>query len=117
MVRLLGVDLPNNKKISFALTNIYGIGLKTAQKILKNCEIDLNIFTKNLNTNEIAALRNYLESINLKLEGNLRRFNALNIKHLIDINCYKGIRHRLGLPLRGQRTRTNSRTRRINKKN
>jgi small subunit ribosomal protein S13 len=117
MVRLLGVDLPKDKKIPFALTNIYGIGLKTAQKILTNCKIDLNICTKDLNINEIASLRNNLEFINLKLEGNLRRFNALNIKHLIDINCYRGVRHRLGLPLRGQRTRTNSRTRRIDKKN
>lgn len=116
MIRLLGVDLPKNKKIPFALTNIYGIGFKTAQKILKNCNINFNKSTDDLSTDEIASLRNNLESINLKLEGNLRRFINLNIKHLTDINCYKGIRHRQGLPVRGQRTRTNSRTRRINKK-
>jgi small subunit ribosomal protein S13 len=116
MIRLLGVDLPKNKKIPFALTNIYGIGLKTAQKILKSCNITLTKSSDDLTINEIASLRNSLESINLKLEGNLRRFIALNIKHLNDINCYRGIRHRQGLPLRGQRTRTNSRTRRTNKK-
>jgi small subunit ribosomal protein S13 len=116
MIRLLGVDLPKNKKIPFALTNIYGIGLKTAQKILNNCNINFNKSADDLNVDEIVSLRNSLESINLRLEGNLKRFINLNIKHLTDINCYKGIRHRQGLPVRGQRTRTNSRTRRINKK-
>ena len=116
MIRLLGVDLPKNKKIPFALSNIYGIGLKTAQKILKTCNIDLLKSSDDLTINEIASLRNNLESINLKLEGNLRRFINLNIKHLSDINCYRGIRHRKGLPVRGQRTRTNSINARINKK-
>ena len=116
MIRLLGIDLPKNKKIAYALTHIHGIGLKTAKKILMLCNIDSDHITNNLTTNEIVFLRENLESINSKLEGNLRRFNALNIKHLIDINCYKGLRHRTGLPIHGQRTRTNARTRRLKTK-
>ena len=110
MIRLLGVDLPNNKKIEYALTFLYGIGLARAKKIVLNLNINPNSRTNALTTSEIAALRDNIEITNLKLEGDLKRFNSLNIKRLININCYRGIRHRLHLPLRGQRTRTNARS-------
>ena len=116
MVRLLGVDLPRNKRIEYALTAIHGIGLSTAKKIILNVKIDSDRRTDDLTTEETIALRDSLEEINLKLEGDLRRFNGLNIKRLNDINCYRGRRHRTSLPLRGQRTRTNARTRRGSKK-
>jgi|TARA_B110000208_G_C11735917_1_gene418118 small subunit ribosomal protein S13 len=116
MVRLLGVDLPRNKRIEYALTAIHGIGLSTAKKIILNVKIDSDRRTDDLTTEETIALRDSLEEINLKLEGDLRRFNGLNIKRLNDINCYRGRRHRTSLPLRGQRTRTNARTRRGPKK-
>jgi small subunit ribosomal protein S13 len=115
MIRLLGVDLPKNKSIEYALTSIYGIGLKKSRKILLDLNIDLDSSAENLKINEVISLRNYLETISASLEGNLKRFNKLNINHLIEINCYRGSRHRLGLPLRGQRTRTNAKTRRIKK--
>jgi len=116
MVRLLGIDLPRNKKIEYALTYIHGIGLVTAKKIVSNSNISKECRTDNLTTEEIIALRKNIGSINLKLEGDLRRFNNLNIKRLSDINCYRGIRHRNNLPVRGQRTRTNARTKRGSKK-
>jgi small subunit ribosomal protein S13 len=116
MIRLLGVDLPKNKKIEYALTSIYGIGLKKSRQILLDLNINLNSRAENLSTDEVISLRNNLETISATLEGNLRRFNKLNVDHLININCYRGSRHRLGLPVRGQRTRTNSRARRIKKK-
>jgi small subunit ribosomal protein S13 len=116
MVRLLGVDLPRNKRIEYALTAIHGIGLSTAKKIILNVKIDSDRRTDDLTTEETIALRDSLEEINLKLEGDLKRFNGLNIKRLNDINCYRGRRHRTSLPLRGQRTRTNARTRRGPKK-
>ncbi len=114
MVRLLGVDLPRNKRIEYALTAIHGIGLSTAKKIILNVNIDSSRRTDDLTTEETMALRDSLETID-KLEGDLRRFNGLNIKRLNDINCYRGRRHRTSLPLRGQRTRTNARTRRGSK--
>jgi len=110
MVRLLGVDLPENKKIEYALTSLYGIGLTRAKKIVLNSNINPNSRTNTLTVVEIAALRDNIEKTNLKLEGNLKRFNNLNIKRLISMNCYRGSRHRLNLPLRGQRTRTNARS-------
>jgi len=116
MVRLLGVDLPRNKRIEYALTAIHGIGLSTAKKIILNVKIDSDRRTDDLTTEETIALRDSLEEINLQLEGDLRRFNGFNIKRLNDINCYRGRRHRTSLPLRGQRTRTNARTRRGPKK-
>jgi len=116
VVRLIGVDLPRNKKVVYALTYIHGIGLSSAKKIIAVAEIDDETRTDDLTTENIIALRNELENIDLKLEGDLRRFNGLNIKRLNDLNCHRGKRHRNSLPVRGQRTRTNARTRRGSKK-
>jgi small subunit ribosomal protein S13 len=116
VVRLLGVDLPRNKRIEYALTYIHGIGLTTAKQIIANAEIDPARRTDDLSTEETVALRTNLESLDLKLEGDLRRFNGLNIKRLNEINCHRGKRHRNSLPVRGQRTRTNARARRGSKK-
>jgi len=116
MVRLVGVDLPRNKKIVYALTYIHGIGLTSAKKIIEIANIDSNLRVYDLTTEQSVALRQTLENINLKLEGDLKRFNGLNIKRLNEINCYRGKRHRSGLPVRGQRTRTNARSRRGSKK-
>ena len=116
MVRLVGVDLPGNKKIAYALTYIHGIGLPSAKKIITIADIDPETRIDDLTTEHIITLRKELENINLKLEGDLRRFNSLNIKRLNDLNCHKGKRHRNSLPVRGQRTRTNARTRRGSKK-
>jgi len=115
MVRLVGVDLPRNKKIAYALTYIHGIGLTSAKKIIEIAEIDSNIRVYDLTTEQTVALRQTLENSDLKLEGDLRRFNGLNIKRLNEINCYRGKRHRNNLPIRGQRTRTNARSRRGSK--
>jgi len=116
MVRLVGVDLPRNKKIAYALTYIHGVGLTVANKVLEISGISSEIRTNDLTTEQTIALREALETINLKLEGDLRRFNGLNIKRLSEINCYRGKRHRASLPVRGQRTRTNARARRGAKK-
>jgi len=116
MVRLIGVDLPRNKRIEYALTYIHGIGINSAKKIIATAKIDSSTRTDNLTTEQTIALREALDSIPLKLEGDLRRFNGLNIKRLNEINCYRGRRHRTALPVRGQRTRTNARSRRGSKK-
>lgn len=116
MVRLLGVDLPRNKRIEYALTYIHGIGLTTARKLVADSNINTNRRTDALTTEETVALRENLEANDLKLEGDLRRFNGLNIKRLNDINCHRGKRHRTSLPVRGQRTRTNARARRGSKR-
>ena len=116
MVRLLGLDVPRNKRIAYALTYIHGIGLTSAQKIIKLADISSEIRTDELTTEQTIALRKALEDIDLKLEGDLRRFNGLNIKRLNEINCHRGKRHRNSLPVRGQRTRTNARSRRGSKK-
>ena len=116
MIRLIGVDLPRNKKIVYELTYIYGIGLTSAKKIIKIANIDSTIRTNNLTTEQTIILRQVLEKSDLTLEGDLRRFNGLNIKRLNEINCYRGKRHRASLPVRGQRTRTNARSRRGSKK-
>lgn len=112
MVRLVGVDLPRNKKIAYALTYIHGIGLTSAKKIIAQANITKETRVYNLTTEQAVALRQTLENIDLKLEGDLRRFNGLNIKRLNEINCHRGKRHRNSLPVRGQRTRTNARSRR-----
>jgi len=112
MIRLVGVDLPKSKKIEYALTYVHGIGLATAKKIVKDANIDVATRTKDLTTEETIELRRLLENLDLKLEGDLRRFNGLNIKRLNEINCYRGKRHRTSLPVRGQRTRTNARGKR-----
>jgi small subunit ribosomal protein S13 len=116
MVRLVGVDLPRNKKIAYALTYIHGIGLTSARKIIEVADIDSDTRVYDLTTEQGVALRQTLEDTGLKFEGDLRRFNGLNIKRLNEINCYRGKRHRNSLPARGQRTRTNARNRRGSKK-
>ena len=116
MVRFVGIDLPKKKKIVYALTYIHGIGLTSATKIIELAKINPDTRTENLTTEEIIVVRDILEQMNLKLEGDLRRFNGLNVKRLIEINCFRGKRHRTSLPVRGQRTRTNARTRRGGKK-
>ena len=116
MIRLVGVDLPRNKKIAYALTYIHGIGLTSARKIVKMADISPETRISDLTTEETIALRQTLEDSNLKLEGDLRRFTGLNIKRLNEINCHRGKRHRNNLPVRGQRTRTNARSRRGSKK-
>ena len=116
MVRLVGVDLPRNKRIVYSLTYIHGIGLTSAKKITQLAQVDPEKRTNDLTTEETVALRQTLENIDLKLEGDLRRYNGLNIKRLNEINCHRGKRHRNNLPVRGQRTRTNARSRRGPKK-
>lgn len=115
MVRIAGRDLPNNKAINIALTYIYGIGLTRSTIILRNAAIDIKKKCKDLNDQEIGKIREIVTS-QYKIEGDLRRLESVNIKRLMEINSYRGKRHKLGLPLRGQRTRTNARTRRGNKK-
>lgn len=110
MVRILGNNLSNKKKIYIALTCIYGIGISTSQRILKTLNIDPNLKVTELTEENISSLRDILETEEFKLEGDLKRLISLNIKRLIDINCFKGRRHLKGLPVRGQRTRTNNRT-------
>ena len=116
MVRLVGIDLPKRKRVIYALTYIHGIGLTSAKKIVNMANIDADTRTDDLTTEQTIALRDTLETIDLKLEGDLRRFNGLNIKRLNEINCHRGKRHRNSLPVRGQRTRTNARARRGSKK-
>lgn len=115
MARIVGIDLPKNKRIEIGLTYIYGIGLSRSQEILKNINIDSNILVKDLNDQQVVSIRQILNN-NYQLEGDLRRLESLNIKRLMEINSYRGKRHRLGLPLRGQNTRNNARTRRGMKK-
>lgn len=110
MARIAGIDLPRNKRIEIALTYIYGIGRSTAQKILTETGVDCNTRTDNLTEPEIAKIRDNIDK-NLKVEGDLRRDISMNIKRLMDLGCYRGLRHRKGLPVRGQRTKTNARTR------
>lgn len=111
MARIVGVDLPKNKKVLYALPYIYGIGLSLAKKILEATKINPDVRVKDLTDNEVGALRDIIER-EFKVEGDLRRQEALNIKRLMEINCYRGQRHKRGLPCRGQRTKTNARTRR-----
>ena len=110
MARIAGVDIPNNKRVEIALTYIYGIGLKSARDILAKTGIDPDIRAKDLTESDVAKLRDVIEASYI-VEGDLRRDVALNIKRMVEINCYRGIRHRKGLPVRGQRTKTNARTR------
>lgn len=110
MARIAGIDLPKDKRIEIGLTYIYGIGQKTATKILAETGIDPDIRVKDLSEDDVAKLREYIDH-NLTVEGDLRRNVALNIKRLVEIGCYRGVRHRRGLPVRGQRTKTNARTR------
>nr|YP_536975.1 ribosomal protein S13 [Neopyropia yezoensis]Q1XDJ3.1 RecName: Full=Small ribosomal subunit protein uS13c; AltName: Full=30S ribosomal protein S13-2, chloroplastic [Neopyropia yezoensis]AGH27621.1 ribosomal protein S13 [Neopyropia yezoensis]QFZ66957.1 ribosomal protein S13 [Neopyropia yezoensis]ULU28936.1 ribosomal protein S13 [Neopyropia yezoensis]WKD83452.1 ribosomal protein S13 [Neopyropia yezoensis]BAE92418.1 30S ribosomal protein S13 [Neopyropia yezoensis] len=115
MARIAGVDLPRNKRIEIALTYIYGIGLSRSKEILEKTNIDADIKCQDLNDQQVVSIREILES-NYQIEGDLKRFESMSIKRLMEISTYRGRRHRLGLPLRGQRTRTNARTRRGGKK-
>lgn len=110
MARIAGVDLPREKRVEIGLTYIFGIGLATSQKILADTEINPDTRVKDLNENEVSKLRDYIEH-HLKVEGDLRREVSLNIKRLVEIGCYRGVRHRRNLPVRGQKTKTNARTR------
>ena len=110
MARLVGVDLPRNKRIEIALTYIYGIGLTTAKEIIAATGVDPDIRVKDLSEEDLAKLRDYIQQ-NLKVEGDLHREVSQNVKRLMEIGCYRGLRHRKGLPVRGQRTHTNARTR------
>ncbi len=110
MARIAGVDLPREKRIEIALTYIFGIGLPTSKKIIEKTGINPDTRVKNLSEEDAQKLRAELEE-SYKVEGDLRREISMNIKRLMDIGCYRGLRHRLGLPVRGQRTRTNARTR------
>ncbi|MBW1971355.1 MAG: 30S ribosomal protein S13 [Deltaproteobacteria bacterium] len=110
MPRIAGVDLPKDKRIEIALTYIFGIGRSTAQKILKECNVDFNIRAGELPESDLVKIRKYIDA-NCKVEGDLRREYSMNIKRLMDLGCYRGLRHRRGLPVRGQRTHTNARTR------
>ncbi len=110
MARIAGVDIPNNKRVEIALTYIYGLGRKSANDILAKTGINPDTRAKDLTEAEVAKLRDEIEN-NYTVEGDLRRDVALNIKNMVEINCYRGIRHRKGLPVRGQRTKTNARTR------
>ena len=115
MARIAGVDLPKEKRVEIGLTYIYGIGLSTSQKILATTGINPDTRIKDLTEDEVNEIRNYVNK-NLMVEGDLRRDVALNIKRLVEIGCYRGIRHRKGLPVRGQKTKTNARTRKGPKK-
>ena len=110
MARISGVDLPNDKRVEIGLTYIYGIGRTTATKILEETGVDPSIRVKDLSEDDAAKLREYIDK-NIEVEGDLRRATALDIKRLVEIGCYRGVRHRKGLPVRGQRTKTNARTR------
>ena len=115
MARIAGVNLPNQKRLEIGLTYIFGIGQSTAQKICKDLELDPNQKVKDLTDDEVSKLRTYIDA-NVEVEGDLRRERSQSIKRLSEIGCYRGIRHRRGLPARGQRTKTNARTRKGPKK-
>ena len=115
MARIAGIDLPRHKRGEIGLTYIYGIGRSTAQEILTNAKIDWSKKVGEWNDEELALVRQFINE-NLKVEGSLRSEVQLNIKRLMDIGCYRGVRHRAGLPLRGQRTKNNSRTRKGKRK-
>lgn len=110
MARISGVDLPKEKRVEVGLTYIFGIGLKTSQSILKTTGIDPDTRVKDLSEADVSKLRDYIDK-NIKVEGDLRRDVTMSIKRLIEIGCYRGIRHRKGLPVRGQNTKQNARTR------
>lgn len=110
MARIAGVDLPRDKRVEIGLTYIFGIGLKTSQEILTSTGVDADKRVKDLDESDVSKLREYIDK-NLKVEGDLRRDTTMNIKRLIEIGCYRGIRHRRGLPVRGQSSKQNARTR------
>ena len=110
MPRLVGVDLPRDKRVEIGLTYIYGIGLTTSKKILAETGVDPDVRIKDLTEDDLTKLRDYIQE-NIKVEGDLHREVSQNVKRLMEIGCYRGLRHRRGLPVRGQRTHTNARTR------
>ncbi|MBQ3259729.1 MAG: 30S ribosomal protein S13 [Alistipes sp.] len=116
MARIVGVDLPKNKRGEIGLTYIYGIGRSTAQKILDKCGISYDVKVQDWTDDQVGAIRSAISEMGLKVEGEYRSVVQLNIKRLMDIGCYRGIRHRLGLPVRGQSTKNNARTRKGRKK-
>lgn len=116
MARIEGIDLPKTKRIVIGLTYIYGIGHTTSVKILSQAGVDNNKKVKELTDDEVIAIRQAITDMQIPIEGDARKVVTLNIKRLIEINCYRGVRHRKGLPVRGQRTHTNSRTRKGPKK-
>ncbi|MBE6880440.1 MAG: 30S ribosomal protein S13 [Ruminococcaceae bacterium] len=116
MARIAGIDLPKEKRIEIALTYVYGIGRKTANDILEKSGVNPDTRVKELTDDDEAKIRDAIEELGIVLEGDLRREVALNIKRLVEINCFRGTRHRKGLPVRGQRTKTNARTRKGPKK-
>ena len=115
MARIAGVDLPRNKRIEVAMTYVYGIGRTTSQEILNQAGVDLNTRTDDLTEAELAKIRELVDK-NCRVEGDLRRELTMNVKRLMDLGCYRGLRHRKGLPVRGQNTKNNSRTRKGPKK-
>ena len=110
MARIAGVDLPNNKRVEVALTYVYGIGINKSKEILKATGVNPDIRAKDLSEDDLALIRDYIDK-HITVEGDLRRQVALDIKRLVEIGCYRGVRHRKSLPVRGQRTKTNARTR------
>ena len=116
MARIVGVDLPKNKRGEIGLTYIYGIGRSTAQKILDKCGISYDIKVEDWTDDQVGAIRSAIAEMDIKVEGECRSLVQLNIKRLMDIGCYRGIRHRIGLPVRGQSTKNNARTRKSKKK-
>ncbi|MBW2512119.1 MAG: 30S ribosomal protein S13 [Deltaproteobacteria bacterium] len=110
MARIAGIDLPRNKRIEVALTYIYGVGRSTSRQILSKSGVDYNTRSDNLTEDEVAKIRKVIDS-ECKVEGDLRREVTMNVKRLMDLGCYRGLRHRRGLPVRGQKTKTNDRTR------
>ena len=110
MARIVGVDLPRDKRVEIGLTYIYGIGLTTSRKILAATGVDPDTRVRDLTEDDLVKIREYIDN-NLTVEGDLRRENQQNIRRLMEIGCYRGLRHRRGLPVRGQRTHTNARTR------
>lgn len=116
MARIAGIDLPKEKRVEIGLTYVYGIGRKTANDILAQAGVNPDTRVKDLTEDDEAKIRDAIESLGVIVEGDLRREVALNIKRLVEINCFRGTRHRKGLPVRGQRTKTNARTRKGPKK-
>ena len=111
MARILGVDIPRNKAMKIALQSLYGVGTKVAEEVLTDCGIDFEKNSNELTEEDVTSIRNTLSQNQFTVEGDLRRQIGLNIKRLEDLGCYRGVRHRRGLPVRGQRTHTNARTR------
>ena len=116
MARIVGVDIPRSKKIAFSLCYIHGIGMSTALEICKTAKIDTEKRVQELSEKQISSIREVISSLEMNVEGELRSFNAMNIKRLKDVGAYRGLRHRRGLPANGQRTKTNARTRKGKKR-